>query len=160
MELYIKQKMLSFKDRFSIYDCWNRGKYSVEERLLSFGKTLYLYDRRGNELVCLKRNLLSLRPAFRVYIKGVYVAEISKKLFTLRPQYEICGLGWQVTGDIFSHEYKIMDGNRRVAEISKKYFTFGDYYRISISSPLDELMALSAVLAIDAIAELQDRHRN
>ena len=160
MDLYIKQKMLSFKDRFSIYDSWNREKYAVEERLLSFGKTLFLYDRGGNELVCLKRNLFSLRPAFRVYIKGVYAAEISKKLFSFKPQYEICGLGWQVTGNIFGHEYKIMDGDRRVAVISKKYFTFGDFYKISVSSSLDELMALSAVLAIDAIAELQDRHHN
>ena len=69
----------------------------------------------------------------------------------------LTGLGWQVHGDFWDHEYEITDGNRVIAAVSKEWMTWGDAYEIRIGEGVDEVAALAVVLVIDACIEAQRR---
>ncbi|MDE6863009.1 MAG: hypothetical protein K2J41_01320 [Eubacterium sp.] len=80
MKLYMKQKVFSFRDRFTIKDEYGEDKYYIEGEILSLGKKLRIYDMGGNELAFVREKLLAFMPKFTVEINGREIAEIVKKL--------------------------------------------------------------------------------
>ena len=151
MKLYMKQKVFSLKDRFYIKDEQGNDRYYVEGEFFSIGKKLHLYDMNGNELAYIQQKVLTFLPRFFVYINGKEVAEIVKEFTFLKPKYSINGLGWNVEGDFWSHEYSMTNNGRGVASVHKAWFSWGDSYEIDINNAGDEVLTLAVVLAIDAV---------
>lgn len=153
MKLYIRQKVFSWKDKFTVKDQYGQDKYMVEGEFFSLGKKLHIYDMAGNEVAFIQQKILSFLPRYFVYAGDTQVAEIVKKFTFLRPKYEVLGLGWQVEGDFFAHNYVITDGNAMVVEINKEWMTWGDCYELDIAPNANEIIALATVLAIDCATE-------
>ena len=153
MKFYIKQRVLTLRDRFSIYDEGGREKYYVEGELLSFGKKLHLYEMNGYESAYLKQKVISFLPKYIISRDGADIGEVVKAVTFLRQKYIVNGLGWVVSGDFLAHEYEITDSGKRVAAISKKWLSFGDSYEIDIDDREDAVNVLSVVLIIDAIMD-------
>jgi uncharacterized protein YxjI len=153
MKLYIRQKVFSWKDKFTVKDFDGRDVYQVEGEFFSFGKKLHIYDMSGNEVAFIQQKVLSFLPRYYVYVGDNQVAEILKKFTFLRPKYEVHGLNWQVEGDFFAHNYVITDGNSMVVEINKEWMTWGDCYELNIAPNANEIIALATVLAIDCATE-------
>lgn len=150
MTRYLKQRVFSWRDRFTIRDENGADCYTAEGEFFSLGKKLHVYDTAGREVIFIQQKLLSWTPRYFVFVDGVPVAEIVKELTFFAPRYRIDGLNWRIEGDFFAHEYQILQGGIPVASIHKEWFTWGDSYAISIQNPLDELPAIAVVLAIDA----------
>ena len=70
MKLYIKQKVFSWVDRFTVYDEAGADKYYVEGELFSWGKKLHILDTAGNEAAYIQQKVMSLLPRFFVYVNG------------------------------------------------------------------------------------------
>ena len=153
MKLYIRQKVFSWKDKFTVKDFDGRDVYQAEGEFFSFGKKLHIYDMSGNEVAFIQQKVLSFLPRYYVYVGDNQVAEILKKFTFLRPKYEVHGLNWQVEGDFFAHNYVITDGNSMVVEINKEWMTWGDCYELNIAPNANEIIALATVLAIDCATE-------
>lgn len=153
VELYIKQKVFSWGDRFTVMDAAGRDRYVVEGEIFTFGKKLHVYDLSGRELIYIEQELFSLLPRYRVYLDGHEAAEITREFTLLTPRYRIDGPDWEVGGDFFAHEYEIFCGDSSIASITKEWMTWGDTYALHIVRPEDELTALAVVLAIDAATE-------
>ena len=47
MKLYIKEKVFSWGDKFTVKDAYGEDKYIVEGEVFSWGKKLHVYDRTG-----------------------------------------------------------------------------------------------------------------
>lgn len=153
MKLYIKQKVFSFRDRFTVKDEYGEDKYYVEGEILSLGKKLRIYDMGGNELAFVRERLLAFMPKFTIEINGREIAEIVKRFTFLRPKYYVDGLGWDVEGDFFSHNYDITDGNKTIVSIHKQFMAWGDTFEIDVQKDNDEIIALAVVLTIDAVMD-------
>lgn len=153
MKLYMKQKVFSFRDKFNIKNEYGEDKYFIEGEILSLGKKLRIYDMSGNELAFVREKLLAFMPKYTVEINGREVAEIVKKLTFLRPKYYVNGLGWDVNGDFFSHNYDITDGDRIIVSIHKQFMAWGDTFELDIANDNDAVIALAVVLAIDAVMD-------
>lgn len=153
MKLYIKQKVFSFRDRFTVKDEYGEDKYYVEGEILSLGKKLRIYDMDGNELAFVRERLLAFMPKFTIEINGSEIAEIIKRFTFLKPKYYVDGLGWDVEGDFFSHNYDITDGNKTIVSIHKQFMAWGDTFEIDVQKDNDEIIALAVVLAIDAVMD-------
>lgn len=153
MKLYMKQKVFSFRDKFTIKDENGEDKYYIEGEILSFGKKLRIYDMCGNELAFVRERLVTFMPKFTIEINGREIAEIVKKFTFLRPKYYINGLGWDVNGDFFSHNYDITDGGRIIVSIHKQFMAWGDTFELDIADENNEVIALAVVLAIDAVMD-------
>ena len=153
MKLYIKEKVFSWNERFSVKDENGWDKYFVEGEFLSLGKTLHLLNVHGEEVAFIQQKLLTLLPRFTVSVAGRQIAEIRKEFTLFFQRYVIDGLGWEVEGSIWEHEYEIRRNGRPIVMISKEWFTWGDSYVLDILDPADELLALAVVLTIDCVAE-------
>ncbi len=155
MKLYIKQKIFSWNDKFSVYDANGEEHYFVEGELFSWGKKLHVYDRVRREAAFVRQELFTLLPKFIVSIGGQDIAEIVKEFTFFKPKYRIDGLGWEIDGDFWDHDYDIKKNGRTIVSLSKEWFTWGDCYELDIESPEDEIVALAVVLAIDCVLAAQ-----
>ena len=112
MKLYIKQKVFSWVDRFTVFDETGADKYHVEGEFFSWGKKLYVTDLTGHETAFIQQKVFSMMPRFFVYIDGVERAEIVKRFTFFCEKYEIEGLDWTIEGDFWTHEYRITQNGR------------------------------------------------
>ena len=158
MDLYMKQRVFSWNDRFTIYDSNGKDRFYVEGEMFSWGKKLHLYDLYGNELIFITQKVLTFLPKYEIYMGGQYIAEVVKEFTFFKHRYTVNGLDWSVYGDFFDHEYVIENESREIASVSKQWFTWGDTYEISIPYDTDELAALAVVLVIDACIEMQENN--
>ena len=152
MDLYIKQKVFSFADKFSILDEAGNERYFVKGEVFSVGKRLRLYDMAGNELALIKQKVISLLPKYYILRDDQQIAEVTKEFTFLRNEYTVNAgsTAWKVHGDFLDHEYEVSDLGRCMVSVSKEWFSWGDTYKISILPGVDEILALSVVLVIDA----------
>ena len=151
MKLYIKQKVLSWKDKFFVKDETGADRYYVEGEVWSFGKKLHVYDMAGREVAYIEQKITWMFGEYHVYQNGIEVAVIRQKFAWFHPKYEIEGPGWEVSGSFWMHDYDITKDGNLVVSISKELMTWGDSYELDIIQPQDELLALATVLVIDCV---------
>ena len=151
MKLYIKQKVFSWKDRFSVKNENEEDVFFVEGELFSFGKKLHIFDARNAEVAFIRQQIFTFLPRYFVSVNGTEVAEIVKEFTFFKPRYSIKGLDWQVEGDFFAHDYTVHHNNHPIVRIRKEWMTWGDTYELDIAEGVDAVSALSVVLAIDCV---------
>ena len=153
MKLYMKEKLFSFHDRFTIKDENGWDKYYVEGEFLSLGKRLHLLNSFGEEVALIRQELFTLMPRYTVSVAGREIARIRKEFTLFFQRYVIDGLGWEVEGSVWEHRYEIRKNGRLIVAIDKEWMTWGDSYVLDIVDPADEILALAVVLTIDCVAE-------
>lgn len=151
MKLYIKQKVFSWSDKFTVKDESGQDKYFVEGELFSWGKKLHVNDVNGNEAAFIQQKVFSFLPKYFVFVNGQQIAEIVKEFTFLKPKYRIEGLDWDINGRFLAHDYEITRNGRTIVTIQKEWMTWGDSYELDIADPRDEIVALSVVLTIDCV---------
>ena len=156
MKLYIKERIFTWGDKFTVKDEAGNDKYIVEGEVFSWGKKLHVYDMQGCEAAFIKQEMFRFLPTYSVYQRGEYVGEIRKEFSFLFPRYSIDGLGWEIEGSFMAHDYQITKGERSIVTISKEWMTWGDSYELDIADPADEIVALAVVLTIDCVIEAQN----
>ena len=155
MKLYIKEKVFSWSDRFTVKDVSGTDRFVVEGEIFSWGKKLHVYDMTGREVAFIKQEIWSFLPRFYVFCGGQQVAEIRKQFTFLFHRYVIDGLGWEIEGGFLAHAYRLTKAGRSIVTISKEWMTWGDSYELDIADPADEIFALAVVLTIDCVMESQ-----
>ena len=156
MKLYIKQKVFSWNDKFSVVDAYGRDRYFVEGEIFSWGKKLHVYDTNGNEAAFIQQEVWSLLPRYYVWVNGTQVAEIKKEFTFFFPKYRIEGLDWDIDGSFMAHDYEITQQGHPIVRIQKEWMTWGDSYVLDISDPRDEIIALAVVMTIDCVLAAND----
>lgn len=151
MKLYIKQKVFSWRDQFSVKDKSGEDYYKIKGELIALGKKLHIYDQGGREVATIKEKLVTLRPKYEVYIEGRHYTEIVKEITLFRAKYRLKTIGWEIDGSLFDHNYEIQDGRKTVAKVSKALISFGDSYEIDIKEGYDEVAVVACVIALDCV---------
>lgn len=151
MRLYIKQKVFSWNDKFTVMDEFGNDKYYIEGEFFSLGKKLHIYDITGNEVASIQQKVWSFLPRYYVFANGMQVAEIVKEFSFLFPRYSIAGLGWDINGSFTAHDYEITKSGFPIVSIHKEWMTWGDCYELNIANPDDEIVALAVVITIDCV---------
>lgn len=156
MKLYIKQKVFSWGDKFTVYDENGNDRYYVEGEVFTLGKKLHLLDTNRNEIAFIHQEIFSFLPRYYVTVNGAQIAEIKKEFTFFHHEYTVKGLGWSVSGDFFTHDFEVTANGQTVASVQKEWFTFGDAYAIDIAPAVNEINALAVVLVIDACIDAQN----
>ena len=151
MKLYMKQKVFSWGDKFTVTDESGEVLYTVEGEVPSFGHKLHIYDHRHDEVAFVHQKLFSLRARYFVTVDGQQAAEIVKKITLLHAEYSINGPGWEATGNFTDHDYLIKSGEDTVAAMHRKWMSWGDSYEIDVADAADEVLVLAVVLTVDAV---------
>lgn len=150
MKLYMKEKVFSWKDKFTIVDEREKPRYTVEGEFFSFGKKLHVYDTEGTEVAFLQEKVMSWMPRYIVQINGEEAFQIAQKFALLAQKFDLEGLPWHVDGNFWGHDYTLYDDKREVMRLAKHWFTWGDSYELEIQNPEEALFCVCVVLAIDA----------
>lgn len=149
MRLYIKQKVFSWSDEFTVKDEQGNDKYYVKGELFSFGHKLHVYDTNHREVAYIAQKVFAWMPQFLITINGQEVGRLVKKMTFFKPSYYIEGSDLELGGDFFEYDYTLSAHGKSIMKLSKEWFTWGDSYVLDINNPQDELLSLCIVLAID-----------
>lgn len=153
MKLYIKQKVFTWGDKFTVKDEMGQDRYYVEGEVFTFGKKLHVYDAFNREVAFIQQKVFSFMPRYYVFVGDTQVAEIVRKFTLLFSRYYVAGPDWQVEGSFADHDYEIFEKGNVIISIHKQWLTWGDCYELDISSATDEVLALATVLAIDCATD-------
>lgn len=155
MQYFIKQKVFSWNDQFTVKDAQGRDVYFVEGTVFSLGKKLTVYDAEGNEVLFIEQKLLSWLPTYTLHVQGQIVAQIKKQLTFFKPKYSIEGPEWDVEGSVWQHHYQMLERGTVMAEVEKEWFTWGDSYVLTVQDEEAALLALGIMIVIDCVMEAE-----
>lgn len=155
MNLYIQQKLFSFRDRFAVQDENQNPVYYVEAEAFTWGKKLHIYDTSGREVCFIAQEFTFFHYAFRIEAAGRQPVTIVQRFSFMVPRYSVPELGWEIAGEFMAHEYRFTSPAGEIAVLSKEWFTWGDTYHLTVHNAADGLLALAAVIVIDVINEQQ-----
>lgn len=151
MRLFIKQQVLSLKDRFTVKDENEVDRYFVEGEFLSFAKKLRVYDQHNNEVLYIEQKLWKLLPEFDLFVENKKVATIKKEWTLFKNNYTIHGQDWEIEGSVMAHDYVIKNKGRVIADINKQWISWGDSYEITIHEEENLIVLLGSVIVIDCV---------
>lgn len=155
MKLYIKQKVFSWRSRFTVTDENGGVRYMVVGELLTFARKLHVTDGAGKEWLFIREKLWTFLSRYELWTEGAYAATIRRDFTLFRPHYTFEGSGLTITGNFWEHDYEFLMDGVPVGSVKKAWFTWGDFYELTIDDPGLELLLLGAVLVIDSIGEEQ-----
>jgi len=158
MKLYIKEHIFTLGDQFSVMDQWGNDKYFVQGEIFTLGRKLHVSDTTGAEVAFIRQELMTFLPQYVVYVDGQEIGRVKKEFSFFVPRYSIEGLGWEIEGSFWEHDYSITRNGQTIVTISKEWMTWGDSYELDIRDPRDELLALAVVLTIDCVRESQNNN--
>ena len=155
MKLYIKQKVFSFRDRFTVKDERGMDIFQITGEIFSFGKVLHICDMNERPLLTIRQKLFTFMPRFEIERGGNVIAEIAKEFTFFKPSYIIQGTPFTVEGDFFDHDYEIRCDGTLVAQINKEWFSWGDSFAINIyeEDSVDTLLLLAVSIVIDCVMD-------
>lgn len=154
-KLLVKQKVLSFRDRFYVTDEFGETRYYAEGAIFSLGKKCAIYDNQGREAARIEQRVWSWLPTFLIWIQDVQVASIQKKWGFLRPRYHVDFGDIEVKGDMWGLHYQLISKGNVVGSINKKLFKLADTYEIEVLDDQLEVMVLALVLSIDFVMAME-----
>ena len=150
MKLYIKQKVFSWSDKFTVKDESQFDRWSAQGEFFTLGRKLHVYDAGGAEAAFIRQKMLSLLPRYYIEIGGKEY-EFVREFKLLRPKYTIRNLDWTIDGNFLEHNYAVTNKNGNVMRMTKAWLSWGDFYELDIADEQNELLGLCVALAIDCI---------
>ncbi|MCM3740635.1 LURP-one-related family protein [Oceanobacillus luteolus] len=150
-ELYIKQKVLSMRGRFTVKDADERDVYFVEGSFLKVPKVFTVSDTGGSEVAQITKHFLTWLPKFTVSIDGQEVITIKKEFTFFKSKFTIDALGLEVEGDWWDMDFGIYQHGELIGEVSKKWFSWGDSYQVKVMDESVEKLIIALVIAIDCV---------
>ena len=160
MRYVIRERFFRLGEDSDITDEQGRAVYHVDGKVFSLHHTLILRDMAGTEVAKVERQLIALRPTYRISRPGGESAAVRKQLFSPfvdRFTIDIPGPhDLHVTGSLFEHEYTLARDGQVVATVSKRWISLTETYGVDIAPGEDDVLILAAVLALD-LGEDQER---
>ena len=150
--LYMKQKVLSLRGRFSIQDQQEQDVYLVEGSFMKLPKTFSISTVEGEEVAVITKKMLSLLPKFFIEVDGETLT-IEKSFTFFKDRYTIDAADLEIDGDWWDMDFEIKRHGEVVGSVEKKWFTFGDSYEIQVFDPDIEKILIALVVAIDCVKE-------
>jgi uncharacterized protein YxjI len=153
MKFYVKQKLFSAKNKFTIFNENEEEAYKVEGKLFSLQNYLELRRMDDSVVYSTQKKILSLMPKYTIFdAVGKEVGKVFKK-FSFRPRFDVFTEDerFYIEGSVFAHSFGITNGEQTVAEIKKKVFKLTDSYEIEIFEDKDVELFLFIVIMIDQI---------
>ncbi len=162
MKLLFRQRFFTWFDSYNIYyldddmsiDMVDFDSLDIAFRVegqFAWGHAFHVFDKDDNLLGKLEQEHFTLLSQYNIEVGGEYVGSVEREFSLFSPRYNLEFRGWQVEGDMFGWDYRIIDENdNTVASISKELFRLTDTYVIDVPDARDSLYALMVVLAIDA----------
>ncbi|MDR0832057.1 MAG: LURP-one-related family protein [Bacillales bacterium] len=152
MKLYIKQKVFTWGDKFTVKDEQGQDIYQVKGKVISFGKSLKIYDIKTNTIVAkIRQKLFHVMAHYKVSITDQKPFMVVKRLKLFTPSFKVKALKWDVDGDFLAHDYTVTSTNEMIMKLNKRYVSWGDSYELNITKEENQLACISIAIVADAV---------
>lgn len=149
--LYIKQKVFSLSEKFTVTDEAQRPCYYVEGSFLQIPKNFQISDQDQHPIGKITKKMFSLLPKFYVEVDGKETILLEKKLSFLKSHYAITAEGIEVEGNWWDMDFVVFANGNKAAIINQKWFSWGDTYEVTILAEELEHLLISLIIAIDCV---------
>jgi uncharacterized protein YxjI len=150
-QLYIKQKVFSLSEKFTVKDQEEKDTYYVEGSFMRVPKTFSIMNTSRDEVALITKKVFSFLPKFFVEVNGQEVLTIKKEFSFLKARYSIDAAGIDVQGNWLDMDFQVLHNGRVVGEVGKEWFSWGDSYRVQILDEEMETIIIALVIAIDCV---------
>ncbi|SNZ17140.1 Uncharacterized protein YxjI [Terribacillus aidingensis] len=148
---YIKQKVFSFKDSFSVFDAEQQEIYRVTSKLFSMQDRLTITDLKDNPLVEIKQKLAFWKPKYVIEENGKQVAEVTKNFTFFKANFSLQPQNWTLVGDVWSRQYTLADENGPLMRVNKKWLSWGDTYELQMEDETRLLTYIAIMIVLDMV---------
>jgi uncharacterized protein YxjI len=159
----IRERFFALGEDFDITDDSGSAVLSVDGKLFGRSDRLVLRDPAGREVAQVDRRLATLRPTYEISVNGQKVADVRQLFFTSfgdRFTIDIPGpADLKMAGNLPDHEFTIQRGEQTVATISKRWMSVTDTYAVNVAPGENELLILASVLALDLAHDWESQHQ-
>lgn len=160
---YIKQRIVTIKDKYIIYDINKEPILEITgssftgifDRFLgnvfSIGHALYINSLKGKTEFILKKKVGFIWSKYDMVDNNNIIASMRRGKSLLVPKMNVNSEfgDYLITGDVLGEKFSIVKNKIEVAEVSKKRLSFGDSYKICVYENDTDKLIIAMVLAID-----------
>ncbi len=149
---YIKQKVMTVTDEFTVLDEKKNAKYFVKGNLVGKKKlSIFSDEKRKEEVAEIKEQHSFGETVYDIRIHNKKVATMKAKKSKAKPEFKVTGLHWEIKGTLFDDDFKITKMLETIATVHKEKLTLGDSYKVKVSKEDNDIAVIALVLAIDAV---------
>ena len=146
VEFFMKQKAISIKPKFDIYDRSEAPVYHVEGDLPRLNFSIH---KNGTEVLKLKKKLIAVMPEYSLFLNGSEIGKLKKKIKLTNPELAgtINGKDLKIVGDLMGFDFELQVGGTTIGHIDTAQTIWQDCYRIRIldESYQDIMIALAII---------------
>jgi uncharacterized protein YxjI len=150
-QLYIKQKVFSLSEKFTVKNQEEQDVYHVEGSFMKIPKTFSIMNSTRDEVALITKKVFSFLPKFFVEVNGQEVLTIKKELSFFKAHYTIDAAGIEVHGNWWDMDFDVLHHGETVGKVSKEWFSWGDSYKVQILDEEMEAIIIALVVAIDCV---------
>lgn len=151
MNLYIKQKMFSWADKYKVYDEAGNLYFDVESEMLTMTPKIHLLDLSGQELFYIHRRFTFMLAEYEIFKGERLCAMIHQqfRFFSAKLDVESEYGDFEIEGDFMGMDYRISCNGVLMGEVHKKWMSWSDCYELLIPDGQDAAFFCALVIAID-----------
>ncbi|MBR1833657.1 MAG: hypothetical protein IJ784_14720 [Ruminiclostridium sp.] len=146
VDFFMKQKAISIKPKFDIYDRSEAPVYHVEGDLPRLNFSIH---KNGTEVLKLKKKLIAVMPEYSLLLNGSEIGKLKKKIKLTNPELvgTINGKDLKIVGDLMGFDFELQVGGTTIGHIDTAQTIWQDCYRIRIldESYQDIMIALAII---------------
>lgn len=148
MKLYIKQKILTLGEHFTVKNEFEEDVYYVEGSFFKIPKEFNIYDVNQKKVGHIERQIFRFFGHYDINdMKDTLVLRRNFSFF--RQNYSLENTSWSLQGDFFGHNYQVVKDTRPIMTLTKHWFTWGDSYELDIPDSKDAILALAIAICVD-----------
>lgn len=156
-ELYIKQKVMTLGERFSVIDEEENELYRISGSFMKLPKTFSIFNISDEEIALItKKSFTFFNHIFEVSSNGQHLLTIEKKFSFLKAKYSIDSVNIDVEGDVLDLNFRILYKGKLAGEVKKAFLSWGDSYKVLIKDESLEGIVIAIVVAIDCVQAYQN----
>ncbi|MGN7477400.1 LURP-one-related/scramblase family protein [Solibacillus silvestris] len=149
--LYMKQKVMSLRGRFTIVDERQNDQYFVEGTFLQIPKSYSIFNTSRDEIATITKKVFSWLPTFFIEVDGRELMTIKKDFTFFKASYSIDAEGIEVSGNWWDMNFEVYKSGSVIGRVNKKWLSFGDSYEIQVNDEAYEKIIIAIVVAIDCV---------
>ncbi|MBE3560406.1 MAG: LURP-one-related family protein [Ktedonobacteraceae bacterium] len=160
MRYHLKERFLTVKDDFVVYDDRENAVFEVRGSFLRIGDYLRIYDiATDQEIFSIKEKVFTYQKQYMFYQNGAEVATIRKKE---QPDFAdnffevscASGIVLQLHGNFKEWDIEIVDQYARVyVHISREFSFLGDRYTVDVPEGIDPVFVIAIAVTLDEMRE-------
>lgn len=146
LEFYMKQKAISIKPKFDMFDADENVIYHVEGDITRLNFSI---KKDGKEVVKLKKKPIPVAPEYVIYVGGKEIGKIKKKIKLTAPELtgKLNGQDVHIEGNLMGSDFDIQVANLTIGRIDTSCQVWNDVYRVMVfdESYMDILAAITII---------------